>query len=422
MVANKKLYKILLIIILVLIQNKVNSGYTTQPVLLIHGRGMHSGDNWDKIDNETGGKLLDYLSSYGIIYYYDSFSGQGYGALENWGNELVTWINNFKTEYENRTEHPEFTKFRLVSYSAGGLASRWYLANNGIQKIERLITLNTPHQGAYLGIIGEIFSYGDYIFFCLATIYGLLALNPILSATYLPASAICFGTGTVIYITKQIFSGTLLPPNDVTNNIDYDLYPISPFFLKLKTLESFPINQYKIKYKITSGRGAPVNVGKLQAELFTAVTTTLAVPGSQIVAVPLFLAFAVSLLDNNGDLASLVDSQEGTDQYPFGPWYINQSSDFDKTVVKTEKNHFNITHDGKLIIKLLEDASILSIENSNTLTAVKMEPDGAYINIQHPIIHIDGSCDDYLIQWMGNERQLKIKNYKFSIKECLNNC
>ncbi|MBP7792022.1 MAG: hypothetical protein KA120_03065 [Candidatus Goldbacteria bacterium] len=147
MFKNKNVIKILIMIILLLIQNriKLNSEYTPQPILLIHGRGMHSGNNWNTIKNETGGTLLDYLSSYGVVYYYDSFSCSGYGTLDTWGNELVNWVNNFRTAYENRPEHPEFTKFRFVSYIADGLASRWYLSDESNPPIERLITLNSPH-------------------------------------------------------------------------------------------------------------------------------------------------------------------------------------------------------------------------------------------------------------------------------------
>jgi pimeloyl-ACP methyl ester carboxylesterase len=418
-VINGKNKLILFIIILLLIVCKIDlfSKYIPQPVILIHGRGMHTGNTgntWNTVTVNEGGMLLNFLQSYGIIYYYNDFSGQGYGALDNWGDELSNWVSDFKNEFENRPEHPEFTKFRLFSYSAGGLASRWYLVNNGVQKIERLITLNTPHQGAYLGSIGEIINYGGYVLVGLSGTYEMLALNPALSTICMPASIAAGITGGIVLFVRFAFADKLLPPIGITNRIDSDLYPISLFFSKLKTLESFPINQYKIKYKITSGRGAWINVGKFQSESFSAFMASIAYPSGWIPAIPLVLTLCSAILEKEGDFASLTNSQEGTDPYPFGPWYIHQSSDFDKTIVKTEKDHFNITNDGKLIIKLLEDASILSIENSNTLTAVKMEPDGCYVNIQKPEIHIDGSCDDYLIQWMGDNDRIRLRYDKYA--------
>ncbi|MCD9150823.1 alpha/beta hydrolase [Psychrobacter sanguinis] len=60
------------------------------------------------------------------------------------------------------TKHPNITKINLVGHSMGGLVSRSALYYGGetsdswVSKVDKLITLGTPHHGAVLERIGDI--------------------------------------------------------------------------------------------------------------------------------------------------------------------------------------------------------------------------------------------------------------------------
>jgi len=419
---NKRIKTIVTIFIFIFIlYNTIFPKYIPDPVLLIHGRGMKDDSNWNTINlrkadgTETNDKILDLLiNEYKIPTYYNIFLGEGFGSIRNWGDELNNWVADYKNYYESIYGGGSFRKFRFVSYSAGGLASRWYLANYGSSYVDRLLTLNTPHQGAYLAVIGRFASEGPKIFFPLTVVYtGLSIAFPLAAPMYLAAaeaSATLFGES--LYL--RCFGTALMPPPVISNEVDRDLIPLSEFFIDLKGKESNEANRQKIKYHIITGNGGFFNIGRFEAAIFISIIATLAIPGQNFLTlIPQILAFLIGTFTLEGDLASPITSQSGEDAFPYGKWYVRENN-YDIHIKKTNENHLDVARRLDLIIDSLDDPSSLAVENSNTLTAVKMEPDGCYVNIQKPEIHIDGSCDDYLIQWMGDNDRIRLHYDKFS--------
>jgi len=420
---NKRIKTIVTIFIFTFILfNTIFPEYIPDPVLLIHGRGMKDDNNWNTINLrkadgiETNDKILDLMiNEYKIPTYYNIFSGEGFGSIKNWGDELNNWVNDYKNYYENiYEEEGSFRKFRFVSYSAGGLASRWYLANYGSSYVDRLLTLNTPHQGAYLGVIGRFASEGPKIFFPLTVIYtGLSIAFPLAAPMYLAAanaSATLFGWSLYLRCIGTAF----IPPPVVSNEMDRDLMPLSGFFIDLKVKEGNEENRQRIKYHIVTGNGAIFNIGRWEAAMFLSIFSTIAIVGFEPNSlIPQLISLIVFSLALEGDLASPVTSQSGEDAFPYGKWYVRENN-YNIHIEKTNENHFTVSRRLDLIIDSLDDPSSLAVENSNTLTAVKMEPDGCYVNIQKPEIHIDGSCDDYLIQWIGDNDRIRLRYDKFS--------
>jgi hypothetical protein len=423
---NKRIKTIVTIFIFIFIlYNTIFPKYIPDPVLLIHGRGMKDDSNWNTINlrkadgTETNDKILDLLiNEYKIPTYYNIFSGEGFGSIRNWGDELNNWVADYKNYYESIYGGGSFRKFRFVSYSAGGLASRWYLANYGSSYVDRLLTLNTPHQGAYLAVIGRFASEGPKIFFPLTVVYtGLSIAFPLAAPMYLAAaeaSANLFAMSFILSIVGISSSVGLIPPPVISNEMDRDLVPLSGFFIDLKVKESNEANRQKIKYHIVTGNGGIFNIGRFEAGLFLAIVGTTAIPGINYNdLIPPIIALGIFMKSLEGDYASPVTSQSGEDAFPYGKWYVRENN-YDIHIKKTNENHLDVARRLDLIIDSLDDPSSLAVENSNTLTAVKMEPDGAYINIQHPIIHIDGSCDDYLIQWMGDNDRVRLRYDKYA--------
>jgi hypothetical protein len=420
---TKKFNSIIKFIIVVIIYNLLfinifYAYYIPDPVFFAHGRGMYVGDNWDILDNMDGeGKVLSFIQSYGVpIYLVNSFSGRGFGSLEDWGNEFKNWIDLFIEDYN--INYGLINKFKIVGYSAGGLASRWFLAKYGYNyknKIERVITLHTPHQGAYLPYVSEIVNYGSWGFMTLAVFYSsIIAACPLLATVYTSALNSTSWAMAIFYTLRILTAGKLLPPPGILNKIDIDLMPESGFQEKLHQYEdNF---QYKTKYKIVYGNRFFWNMGPTEMIAWKTFLAMLLIGEWEWAFVPLGEWLFGSLL-YEGDMASLDKSQTGELGWPlnrYGAWFVSKESGINKEFIRTDVNHLEIPKKGKIILECLEDSPVISIENSNTLTAVKMEPDGVYINIQHPIIHIDGSCDDYLIQWMGDNDRVRLRYDKYA--------
>ena len=406
------------IFILLLYTNSITN-YIPDPAIFGHGRGMYKGANWDIIDNIDGnGKVLDYINSFGVpIYLIDDFSGLGFGSLENWGDELKNWVDQFINDYKYR--YGEFYKFKYVGYSAGGLAGRWFIANYGqdyYRYIERFITLHTPNQGSYLPYISEIVNCGAPGFLILGSIYtAQIITNPLLTPILTPGIIACTTMAFVAETLRIVFAYSsikMLPPFGVSNRMDVDLLPDSNFFQKLENKEY--LNQFKqqIKYKIVYGNRFFWNMTALEAVEWLAFLG-LEATGQWLYAFIPLVALSTGFLQE-GDMASWDKSQTGESGCRYGPWYISVDDNANKEFIRTNVNHLEITGKGKIILECLEDSPVISIENSNTFTAVKMEPDGCYVNIQKPEIHIDGSCDDYLIQWMGDNDRIRLRYDKYA--------
>jgi len=467
---NKKYIFILLFIFYII--NNIMSEYVPQPIILIHGRGMKDGNNWESIMPQGTNKFFiinlgDYdfrikktdnnidvgryfeENEYKIPTYYRAFSGEGFDWLKNWGDELKQWVDDFKNAYENRPEHPDFTKFRLISYSAGGLASRWYLANETNPPIERLITLNTPHCGSYIG--GMAFIVHDAAIFSttLAIAYAILStiVPPPFNANF-SKDAVMFATfaASLWPIDLGFYIIGLQPPSWIIDGIDIDMFPFSfTFWPSLKEREEK--NKHKdIKYALTYSDKGLINMnfdqfvaimyalyGLTDIKLFQReddFKTFFETNGQiylnnlgQIIATPdrkiaLVYGILTMLTIADGDLASSLSSQKGRpailENILTNGFYPYKEEGYKTISMEIDSDHLAATKRVDIMLKLLDDPSSLAVENSNTLTAVKMEPDGAYINIQHPIIHIDGSCDDYLIQWMGDNDRVRLRYDKYA--------
>jgi triacylglycerol lipase len=104
------------------------------PVLLIHGLK----DSAARME-----RMANYLRSEG-------WQADTMSLRPSWGqlglDELARQI-----DAEARRLYPEGQKFDLVGFSMGGLVSRYYLQRlGGIDRVERFITLSTPHNGTWM--------------------------------------------------------------------------------------------------------------------------------------------------------------------------------------------------------------------------------------------------------------------------------
>ena len=108
-----------------------------QPILLVHGYGCSRGVWWLlRRRLETAGHTV---ASVSLAPPYISL-----GRLEPLLNQRIE-------EICTATGSPQVT---LICHSMGGLVARCYLARHGNQRVARLITLATPHQGSDLSQIG----------------------------------------------------------------------------------------------------------------------------------------------------------------------------------------------------------------------------------------------------------------------------
>ena len=108
-----------------------------QPILLVHGYGCSRGVWWLlRRRLEAAGHTV---ASVSLAPPYISL-----GRLEPLLNQRIE-------EICAATGSPQVT---LICHSMGGLVARCYLARHGNQRVARLITLATPHQGSDLSQIG----------------------------------------------------------------------------------------------------------------------------------------------------------------------------------------------------------------------------------------------------------------------------
>lgn len=113
----------------------VNASVKRNPVLLIHG-----------IDDTATvfRKLSAYLTRLGWpVYSLDLFPSNGDLGL----NRLAKQVAN----YVEKT-FPREQSFDLVGFSMGGIISRYYVQRlRGIDRVQRLITISSPHKGSWMG-------------------------------------------------------------------------------------------------------------------------------------------------------------------------------------------------------------------------------------------------------------------------------
>ena len=66
----------------------------------------------------------------------------------------MRWCHCWATRIDDVLAQTGADKLVLVGHSMGGLVCRDYLAIHGGDKVDRLITLATPHQGSQLAALG----------------------------------------------------------------------------------------------------------------------------------------------------------------------------------------------------------------------------------------------------------------------------
>ena len=103
-------------------------------VLLIHGIFRQSG---------VFRKMATHLTDLGYwVHTPDLFHRSGTLGLDQVAEQVA--------DYVDRTFAPE-QSFNLVGLSMGGLVSRYYLQRlGGIDRVERFITISSPHQGTWM--------------------------------------------------------------------------------------------------------------------------------------------------------------------------------------------------------------------------------------------------------------------------------
>lgn len=107
------------------------------PILLVHGYGVSRGCWWAMRRRlEAAGHTVATLS---MVPAYTSM-----GKL----------VPQLKQRIEEVCEATGAQQLTLVAHSMGGLVSRSYLARHGNEKVDRLVTLASPHSGTELARIG----------------------------------------------------------------------------------------------------------------------------------------------------------------------------------------------------------------------------------------------------------------------------
>lgn len=123
------------------------------PVMLIHGLAS-SGVVWSSMKNSLINQ--GWKSSHVATPSYDNDISFAISA-GTISSQITGWVNDMKAE------GLLMNKVNLVGHSMGGLVSRQYIKNNGGERIQKVITLNTPHSGSELAnfvMDGNFFGIG----------------------------------------------------------------------------------------------------------------------------------------------------------------------------------------------------------------------------------------------------------------------
>lgn len=117
----------------------MNSYKNRNPVLLVHGI------------NDTGAvfhRMAPYLTQRGwSVYDLDLMPSNGDISLDQLGKQVANSIA--------ATFAPE-QPFDLVGFSMGGIVSRYYVqCLGGINRVQRLITIASPHHGTWIAYLSE---------------------------------------------------------------------------------------------------------------------------------------------------------------------------------------------------------------------------------------------------------------------------
>jgi hypothetical protein len=134
------------------------------PVMFLHGLGS-SGVIWGNATSALLGKGWDAYQITSPSYDNDaSFSSIAVSI----SSKIETWLE------ELRAKDLHFNRINLVGHSMGGLVARQYANDFGTDRIQKIITLNTPHSGSELAnfvmdgsFVGLGRKLGEVVFFSL---------------------------------------------------------------------------------------------------------------------------------------------------------------------------------------------------------------------------------------------------------------
>lgn len=112
----------------------MNSNFSRNPVLLIHGIFRKSGIFY---------KMSAYLTHLGWSVYTLNLS-------PHWGNASIDELAQQIADYIDKNFEPE-QHLDIVGLSMGGLVTRYYLQRlGGINRVQRFIAISSPHSGTWM--------------------------------------------------------------------------------------------------------------------------------------------------------------------------------------------------------------------------------------------------------------------------------
>ena len=112
----------------------MNSNFSRNPVLLIHGIFRKSGIFY---------KMSAYLTQLG-------WSVDTLNLSPHWGNASIDELAQQIADYIDKTFAPE-QHLDIVGLSMGGLVTRYYLQRlGGINRVQRFIAISSPHSGTWM--------------------------------------------------------------------------------------------------------------------------------------------------------------------------------------------------------------------------------------------------------------------------------
>lgn len=108
------------------------------PLLLLHG--IH---DTVKLFN----RLCVYLREHPGVHCLDLVANNGDAGLETLAAQVASYITN---------RVPDSEKLDIVGFSMGGLVARYYVQRlDGLSRVQRLITISTPHHGTRMAYLGR---------------------------------------------------------------------------------------------------------------------------------------------------------------------------------------------------------------------------------------------------------------------------
>lgn len=331
-------------------------------------------------------------------------------------------IKQFKKDY--LVPDGTITKSRIVADSIAGVAVRSYVTDPTIYNndVDKVGFLHCPLEGCYAG---DAFYYFDAIVGTEPVMTPVIALSVSEALLLGPLSieAVNAAAASVAYYEVLNFAKILQ-----TDKNRWDLYKnIVPTSTDMKKLNSRTTLD-NIKYRILAGKTpASVNEGMVNT-LGVVVTTLVAEIEDPVQFGVLSWTFAGTLgiglaavafdyydsKDGDGLLETtsmtgenIPDVVKNTEYLKVRPYLHNT---FMRNIPFLGGYKYKLDYTSfEDVLALVDEAPSMSVSGTNIHTIQKMEPDGAYLDIQKPVIHVDGHIDDYLIKWMADNDRLRLQ-------------